>query len=551
MGADALRGVKLHCAVHLWDEDLLAKSEDGEWSGFHWDILSKLAARGGFEVELHEHPFGEGHTWQDWLFETIELYDMNVDYWMPTPTRTQRGVFPVFGLFETSTQLAAHAEPYEKEMSWLSIFKPLAPEVWGALLAVGVVTALAYLFVEWGRNEDDLMEGMEDGLYNSLYFSLLTVTGAGTFTPKTWSGKIIAWSWAWCIMLFVSAYTANLAAFLIVKPKGGTEFKSLDEALSMGTKICTWSGTPQTEFLQLYVQQNMPGYTGMRETSKHPMQALADGDCKAAMGAKVEVMVGQRSLGMNPCCTLKSVGEDLTFAEGSWMVKNDYIDKCSVLVRDVLYVLSTALKQEGILTEVYDAYIERKSDINCEDRAALEQRCQSGVHTPTKSSSAGTESDSDSDPDSRRLDTTSLFGRSLKAKAKAAAAAAATGEQSEPDPMGLESFAGMFLVHGILLAGGILCHVGSVCKGRKTSDADAADEEEEVATQEKEDTETAEVARKLAAQRELLLRLNKQQSEIFEAMQAVPDAAASPEQYSGRCILPDRLPLPGKGTVPL
>merc|ERR1719310_2624501 len=101
------------------------------------------------------------------------------------------------------------------------------------------------MFVEKGENDADLPGPFSENFFNSLFCAMWTITGAGTFTPKTWSGKIIVWSWSWLILLFVAAYTANLAAFLIIKPSATTNFIDLDDALASGASVCAWKGTPQ------------------------------------------------------------------------------------------------------------------------------------------------------------------------------------------------------------------------------------------------------------------------------------------------------------------
>jgi hypothetical protein len=238
---DALQGLKIQAAVTLWDDGLLARSASGEWSGLYWELMSELAALGQFEFELNQHPFADDMDWEDWLHETIDLYDINVDYWTPTPERTQRSALPVFGMFETSTFLATHAGERKKVVSWLSFLRPLAPEVWYVLLGLSLLTALAYAIAECGENEEDLSYGIIGSMLNSTFLSFLTITGSGTFAPKTWSGKIIVCSWAWYVLLFVSTYTANLAAFLIVEPEGVVDIVSWTMRWPMGKRSA--SGT--------------------------------------------------------------------------------------------------------------------------------------------------------------------------------------------------------------------------------------------------------------------------------------------------------------------
>eukprot|EP00929_Paragymnodinium_shiwhaense_P034025 TRINITY_DN18560_c0_g1_i1.p1 TRINITY_DN18560_c0_g1~~TRINITY_DN18560_c0_g1_i1.p1 ORF type:complete len:641 (+),score=129.69 TRINITY_DN18560_c0_g1_i1:147-2069(+) len=522
---DGLAGMKIRGAVTLWDDGLLAKSADGQWSGLYWELLSELAKRGGFEFELIEHPFGEGHGWTDWLFETMEIYDINVEYWLPTALRTSKGAFPVFGIFETSTQFAVHAKPNEKKLEWFSFLYPLSDEVWYTLLASSIATSLAYTMAEWGRNEDDLMSAPAESIFNTIFLSLFTVTGAGTFTPKSWSGKIITWSWAWCILLFVSAYTANLAAFLIIKPKSGVSFDSLEAAMSAGTTICVWKGTPQEEYLSAYIASSSPQYKGTQVTAKHPMQALYDDDCDAALGAAIEIRTARDSYDMNPCCSLEVVGGSLTFTEGSWMVKNDYVESCTALVRDVLFALSVRLKDEGVFDSLVNAYFDAKASGHCTSTSTTEKRCPGGQLAEDQPLPQTSD---------RRLEANAAGSRQLKAKGKAAAAAAAAASGDEPqERMGLDAMAGMFLVHGLLLIFGCCSHTFRLVKDKVTKCRKGPEvEEEDGDSSFKLDPESSmkldklasghdEVLDSLRSQRRRIDEMHQQQVDLAEALKAL------------------------------
>eukprot|EP00928_Gymnodinium_smaydae_P030127 TRINITY_DN22477_c0_g1_i1.p1 TRINITY_DN22477_c0_g1~~TRINITY_DN22477_c0_g1_i1.p1 ORF type:complete len:567 (-),score=110.66 TRINITY_DN22477_c0_g1_i1:208-1908(-) len=508
---NALRGMKLQAAVTLWDDGLLKKSESGEWSGFHFELMSALADRGGFEFEFTQHPFAEGMGWSDWLFETLDIYDLNVEYWTPTPQRANRGAQPMFGLFETSSQLAAHTVKQEKDVSYLSFLSPLSNSVWFGFIGLILATAFAFLIAEYGENEQDLMHGIAAGLANSLFLTCFTVTGAGTFAPKSWFGKLIAVSWAWCVLLFVATYTANLAAFLVVEPKSDLNFVNLDSALSSDTTICVWKGTPQEVFLDMYVKKNFPNYKKKVVTMKHPMKALLEGECKAAVGAAIELEGAQRGKEMNPCCSLKRVGEGLTFTEGAWMIKNDYLSKCTALVRDVLFTLSVMLKEEGFIDDLFAKYMDSKSDRHCLNEEAVAARCPDGktLLNPEAFAAGGA---------SRRLAPSG--GKGAASGAGAASEDTSSSSDSEATGMELEAMAGMYLIHVVCLLIGMLPHGMSMAYTRYKAKKSTGSEENSVVVTEEEppSDEKKDVAQVLADQQQLLLKISEQQAEIADML---------------------------------
>eukprot|EP00929_Paragymnodinium_shiwhaense_P086585 TRINITY_DN4708_c0_g2_i1.p1 TRINITY_DN4708_c0_g2~~TRINITY_DN4708_c0_g2_i1.p1 ORF type:complete len:741 (-),score=114.36 TRINITY_DN4708_c0_g2_i1:399-2621(-) len=460
----ALSGVTVHGAVTLWDEGLLRRTDTGDWSGFHYELMKALSIKGNFDFILHEHAFDEDMAWNGWLAETIELYDINVEYWMPTARRSDMGAFPVFGFFDTSTQFAVQSKPVKDNLNWFSFMTPLRDEVWITLAALACATGWAYCIAEAGENEEDLKvrrHGYFAAIVNAGFLSFFTVTGAGTFTPKTWAGKLITWSWAWCILLFGSAYTANLAAHLIAKAPSNLAFSDVHTALQADATICVWSGTAQEDQMHLLIAKEAPQYAKLHRTSRHPLDALLAGDCQGAIAARTEVASAIHSLEKNPCCTLAIAGPDLTFTEGSWMVKNDYTEKCSVLVRDVLYVLTSELAAEGLLEDLVDKYMSFHADEHCFNEELLRARCPNGKTTSGGGASAF------GNKTTPGLTESADPSRRLKAKAKtsgggggdggAAGGSVAASEDDEVagEGMGIDAFTGMFLVHGAFVALGL------------------------------------------------------------------------------------------------
>eukprot|EP00929_Paragymnodinium_shiwhaense_P005028 TRINITY_DN10641_c0_g1_i1.p1 TRINITY_DN10641_c0_g1~~TRINITY_DN10641_c0_g1_i1.p1 ORF type:complete len:704 (-),score=102.34 TRINITY_DN10641_c0_g1_i1:74-2185(-) len=461
----ALAGFTVHGAVVLWDDGLLRRTADGEWAGFHFELMSELANLGGFDFVLHEHPFAPGYNWNDWLVETLNLYDANIEYWMATSGRAEVGAFPIYGFFDTSSQFVTHVRPIEEKNEYFSFMAPLANEVWYALLVASFLTGMAYLIAEWGENEDDLnlrRDGCAAACVNTTFLSLFTVTGGGTFTPKTWPGKLVTWSWAWLILLFVSAYTANLAAYLIMPPPSALVFSDVYSAIHAGARICVWDGTAQLDQLKMLIQKESPKYKGMVVTSDHPLEHLKKGDCDAAVAARPEVESALSSIEGNPCCTMTAAGPDLSFTEGAWMVKSDYLDKCTSLVRDVIYLLTSDLGNSGKLQEIVDGYSAYHSDNHCVSQAAINSRCPNGV--------AGDDDAASGNATRRLSDLLQVSARKLKGKGKGGGAAAGGGaggavaeeggggggdDEISDEGMGIEAFVGMFLVHGVFLLFGV------------------------------------------------------------------------------------------------
>merc|ERR1712232_1466990 len=202
------------------------------------------------------------------------------------------------------------------------------------------------------------------------------------------------------------------------------------------------------------------------------------------------------TLEKNPCCSLTTVGPDLTFTEGAWMVKSDYVEYCTSLVRDVLFLLSSQAEEDGIIEELYTRFLSFNADNHCPSADSIKERCTDGV--------PNSETD-----------------RRLKAKAKSAAAAAAVvGEETEDDGMTLDEMAGMFLIHTICLIVSLSGPIFAWWRARRYSEARVVDAPDDIGD-EGGSTERAcgceNTADLFEEKRKLLMELNKQSQKILEA----------------------------------
>ena len=117
-----------------------------------------------------------------------------------------------------------------------SFLAPFSPAVWISFIGLTILTGLAFQCLEASKNTDDYPDG-PSRLWNgpiSILKSVGHVTGAAGFRPKTWAGKILVTSWTWSVLLILSAYTANLASFLVIKAEQSAGFASAKQAVLLG-----------------------------------------------------------------------------------------------------------------------------------------------------------------------------------------------------------------------------------------------------------------------------------------------------------------------------
>jgi hypothetical protein len=80
---------------------------------------------------------------------------------------------------------------------------------------------------------------------NSLYYSTASLTGVGQLEPNNWLSKVFVLAWSTFVLLMVSSYTANLAAYLSSSDSGDSV--SLSQAIDSGAMKCFYRSSPYAE----------------------------------------------------------------------------------------------------------------------------------------------------------------------------------------------------------------------------------------------------------------------------------------------------------------
>jgi len=154
--------------------------------------------------------------------------------------------------------------------------------------------------------------------------------------------------------LLLSAYTANLASFLVAKAEAGSVFENLQEAVNKNKIICTAEGSAKHEWFD----QEYPGYTNLKFLKGNIVayaDALAEGECDGALLSMDQFKEMTHMPEIKNRCDLRIVGLPLTQQAAGFMVGNDYRHKCTILVRDVLSFHFMSMAADGTLKKMKQA----------------------------------------------------------------------------------------------------------------------------------------------------------------------------------------------------
>ncbi|XP_065846803.1 glutamate receptor ionotropic, kainate 2-like isoform X2 [Oscarella lobularis] len=116
-------------------------------------------------------------------------------------------------------------KPHPVDPSLLSFSDPFTPRTWLAILALLLVMTvllpiLQYVAPKELQNEDQetrVLPSFVDKLYNSFWFFFTTAMQQGPDGAFFLPGKLLYGAWYFFILIIVSSYTANLAAFLTLQ----------------------------------------------------------------------------------------------------------------------------------------------------------------------------------------------------------------------------------------------------------------------------------------------------------------------------------------------
>ncbi|GFH55628.1 hypothetical protein CTEN210_12104 [Chaetoceros tenuissimus] len=372
----AFEGRDLHVSL-TYDPDYVFRNEDGsinlENPGLLVQLLDEIALRGKFSwrdtfVWEDYNALTEDKDWTDLLLWSVDSYDISANWWFDTRARTSRGVsFPKGwmdgSLIIVTTKDDDSVKDEFKAFSWAT---PFTWTVWVAIIATLIVSALISAFVEGkSRRKEGIFIPFEGSFVSTilsyLHQAFLVVCGHLDIIPNTHAGQMVSLSMSFFAMLLLSAYTANLASFLVVeRASEKLAINSLNDVVQNRQSICVWGGTAvETEILREY-----PGASVVRKNSdQEVLTGVRDGDCNYAVLPLSNYELIRGSNEINGDCTLIRVGRNFKNYDIGMAVKSDAGTLCTSLVRDMVNVHMKDLHDEGFINELWSDLYREKHDI--------------------------------------------------------------------------------------------------------------------------------------------------------------------------------------------
>ncbi|XP_061412187.1 LOW QUALITY PROTEIN: glutamate receptor ionotropic, kainate 2-like [Lethenteron reissneri] len=267
----------------------------------------------------------------------------------------------------------------ERELSGAFEFlNPFHVLVWLSILLACIVVAFVLAAInrfdpyEWRnlakRGKVSREEGRGMDLLNCLGFTLVSmVQQSVSVVPRSYAGKIVAFSWWFFVLVTISTYTANLAA--IFQSQNSPKLESLADLVDQNDfKYNTYHGYPLVEFLRGARSQPFQAiWEHIEQNSKNdpkPHLLSSEEEGLQMVGNSSFVFLGSSAAvyrATTTNCTLQVAGE-LFFKSKTALM----FPRGSVLREPVSRAL-IALQREGRLEELEEEWLEAKGP-HCEGK---------------------------------------------------------------------------------------------------------------------------------------------------------------------------------------
>lgn len=383
----------------------------GMLEGYQIDVLEELVRHLGFTYEIR---LTEGRrpteSLTEWLSrqETSYDYDVLMGNWNDAPKHRVFGFFVPFPLRDYSPVLVTSLHK-ERPGIWrtLTAFsQPLTPSLWCTMVGITLFTAGVMLWLEAkdGDEAGDEADGEQpeltrsfNGFMKSIWLTFCTVTGAGAHSPTTAGGRLAMWSWSFVVLVFVAAYTANMAMFLVVETASAGSLAGFADARVKRATLCVDRASSTGAALEDFGNGSLAIIDIDPASSSHHSirHALLNGRCHGFVEgySMVQKLMAQEEF--NKGCKFGIAGEKLREESAGWLIQLLRGD-----CRHILFQTLGSTLQELELRNV----LRKFRRMHLVAIQTMDQDCAAEARSP------------------------------------------------ETDPLGIDSMAGVFLFHGLLIS---------------------------------------------------------------------------------------------------
>lgn len=391
---DALKGLNLTVGVVDQLNDVYIHfNEDGtlmdEDPGIFVVVLDELARRGGFNWRdnygVVYPPNGTNpetdvtYNWTDVLHEAVLNYDFSFAEWVHNQERRVRGIsFPV-GWYDASTILVQSRVRNVVQFSVTAFLRPFSNRVWGMIVGVFIVSGMLYWMIDkianWGTDNE-----VNSILYD-MFLATMTFTQHHMYWDPSGHGKrIFAFSASFWSLVLASAYTANLASFLVSQGAPAEIATSLAEVEALQITLCVRANAAvEVDLRNRYPQLTLK----TSEDFEGVYQDLIDGNCELLATRPFDFDQFRNNKDINPECTLKWVGRQDNAHKGGPATLVDTKNYCTSLITHVLEIHMNEMLDDHFVDLAWQAHLRNQYSHQCPPKEADSSKDVDGQYSLT------------------------------------------------------------------------------------------------------------------------------------------------------------------------
>jgi len=365
------------------------------WVGFNIEVMDEIATLLGFTYEIVDIGYpGEGQTWTQHVVGNLDNGDVVMSFWFKNSDRLRNIAF-LDGHIDVSPGLIARRDMTGRPDIWgwesLSSFMlPFTWTRWGCLGSLVVLSGVADWVIERSWSPDGQLSA-------SLYEYAAGFLWGGFEYPLTAASKVFQIFLGFVLLIIVSTYTANLAAFITLSASEGLSVTSVDAAMADSKALCMEEGAYNTRVTANYPKMRYELI--MEANSAGSRLAEADG-CEGVLAPKNFFDAWRTE---PQYCSLEIV-ETLFPATAGWLAS-----KSNVCVVEALNYGLFQLKVDGTVDRLYAKYFPvagcNSADQDLEiDSPEEEPATRRRLRRRLKGTQRGADASEETDPDAADID---------------------------------------------------------------------------------------------------------------------------------------------------
>mmetsp|Transcript_41631 Transcript_41631/g.126229 ORF Transcript_41631/g.126229 Transcript_41631/m.126229 type:complete len:490 (-) Transcript_41631:151-1620(-) len=266
------------------------------------------------------------------------------------------------GWYDASTIMVHRAKQEKSPFNVWSFLNPFETGVWVLIGATIVFSGFSYwLLASMNSRADE--RRLSNWPLDSIFLSALTFTGHFEFRPNTLTARLMSFSWTFWALIMASAYTANLASFLVTRNTHRFGVSSIEEAIQTQSPVCIFARSREDDFMT----KNYPKVNLIRkEQEKDVFLGLKTDECQGVITQMSSFEMFERNKEVNDDCGMKWTGRTIQFGPSGFATHVDTGTYCTSLLSYVVNLHMVRMKAEGFVEKAWNTHVlDKISDRRC------------------------------------------------------------------------------------------------------------------------------------------------------------------------------------------